>query len=208
MERQQKVQRRVEAAAAKEAVAATVAQSAPEADILEGADDGNLDYGEDPEDRIPVQTQLQVIPDIAQTVRELFASPEFNLQLTALLQSSRGKNHPQGLPADFHPQAEVLNGALSHWSIRVVPHLLRAIGAVTEAPESGRAGKKRIQIGAAGTNGSEKGAVGSSRAEEGAVNGVARAKEAINGAKTIPIRVIGAVHRAVGNPARTGGTVA
>ena len=61
-------------------------------------DTGELDYEEDQD--MPVQTKLQVIPDISQTVRELFSSPEFTAQLAALLQSSQGKKEetPQGAP--------------------------------------------------------------------------------------------------------------
>ena len=104
-ERQRREQRREDKEAAKEATAAAeavAATGAQERSILEPSvmedDTGELDYEEDQD--MPVQTQLQVIPDISQTVRELFSSPEFTVQLAALLQSSLGKKEetPQGAP--------------------------------------------------------------------------------------------------------------
>ena len=89
-ERQRKEQRRTEAAAAKEAASATALQvPVPEPDGTEG-DSGELDYEEeDPPEDMPVQTRLEVVPDISQTIRELFSSPEFTAQLATFLQPSQ-----------------------------------------------------------------------------------------------------------------------
>ena len=64
-ERQRKEQRRTETAAAKEAASATAPQvPVPEPDGTEG-DSGELDYEEeDPPEDMPVQTRLEVVPDI------------------------------------------------------------------------------------------------------------------------------------------------
>ena len=201
--RQRKEQRREEAAAAKEAVATTAAHTSPEPDIPEGEDSCNLDYEGDLEASMPVQTQLQVIPDITQTKRKLFASLELNLQLRALLKSSQGKKP--------HPQAEVLNGASRQGSTRDVPYLWRAVGAMTEAitraQETSRAEKKQIQIGTVVTKGAEKGNIRSGRAGQGCMNIDVWVNEAVNAAKINPIHVIKAINRAVGNPLRAGGIV-